>query len=279
VLNPNIVKLDTVYKSKYPQLGDKPYKALYDQCQTELVAKISQAQEQVAKQTEYFQQLAPQQAEAVKKLNDSVMPAVKSAIELCGRYVQTPISKDANEKARSQFNTDMMAYQNHKKQAVKTHPGILQTLYKSLKRDPEANTVAELEQVLLRWFEYCDSVFLGSQSNEIDPEGPPLPDSHHAGDKDNDEPPPADNGDDGAVDAAAVLADAIKNAKGDRKKVLEQEKHPVDITDNDDDPNNAKTWLFDSNGANGNECHIYVFDKDHKITSQKTSKGLCESPK
>lgn len=278
VLNPNLVKLETVYKSKFPQLGDKPYKVLYEQCQTELVAKIAQAQEQVTKQTEHFQQLAPQQTEAVKKLNDSVMPSVKSAIELCGRYVQTPISKDANEKIRNQFNTDMMAYQNHKKQAVKMHPGILQVHYKSFKRDPEANTVAELEQVLLRWFEYCDSVFLGSQSNEIDPEGPPLPDSHHAGDKDNDEPPPADTGDDGAADAAAVLADAIKNAKGDRKKVLEQEKHPVDITDNDDDPNNAKTWLFDSNGANGNECHIYVFDKEHKMTSQKTSKGLCEAP-
>jgi hypothetical protein len=279
VLNPNIVKLDSVYKSKYPQLGDKPYNALYEQCQTELVAKISQAQEQVAKQIEYFQQLAPQQAETVKKLNDSVMPAVKSAIELCGHYVQTPIPKEADEKARNQFNADLMAYQNHKKQALKTHPGILQTHYKSLKRDPEADTVAELDQVLLHWFEYCDSVFLESQSNEVDPEGPPLPDTHHAGDQGNDEPPPADDGDDGAADAAAALADAISNAKGDRKKVLEQEKHPVDITDNDDDPNNAKTWLFDSAGADGSECHIYVFDKDHKMISQKTTKGLCEPPK
>ncbi len=275
VLNPNIVKLDTVYKSKYPQLGDKPYNALYEQCQTELVAKISQAQEQVAKQTEHFQQLAPQQAEAVKKLNDSVMPVVKSAIELCGHYVQTPIPKDADEKTRNQFNSDLMTYQNHKKQAVKLHPGILQTHYKSLKHDPEANTVAEVEQVLLYWFEYCDSVFLGSQLNEIDPEGPPLPDS----DQSNDEPPPADDGDDGAADAAAALADAINNAKGDRKKILEQEKHPVDFTDNDDDLNNAKTWLFDSTGANGNECHIYVFDKDHKMISQKTTQGLCELPK
>ncbi len=279
VLNPSIVKLDTVYKSKYPQLGDKPYKALYEQCQTELVAKISQAQEQVAKQTEYFQNLAAQQADAVKKLTDSTVPIVNSAIELCGRYVQTPLSREADEKARNQFNADMMAYQNHKKQAIKTHPGILQMRYKSLKRDPEANTVAELEQVLLHWFEYCDSVFLGSQSNEIDPEGPPLPNDHNADNKDSDEPPPSDNDDDGAADAAAILADAIKSAQGDRKKILEQENHPADITDNDDDPNNAKTWLFDSNGANGSECHIYVFDKEHKMISQKTSKGLCELPK
>ncbi len=280
MLNPNIVKLETVYKSKYPQLGDKPYKVLYDQCQTELVAKISHAQEQVAKQSEHFQQLAPQQADTIKKLNDSVMPSVKSAIELCGRYVQTPLAKDAPEKVRNQFNADMMTYQNTKKHIIKTHPGILQTHYKSLKRDLEANTVAELDQVLLHWFEYCDSVFSGSQSNEIDPEGPPLPDQHTDSDKsDNDEPPPADNSDDGAADAAAALADAIKNAKGDRKKILEQEKHPVDITDNDDDPNNAKTWLFDSTGKDGSECHIYVFDKEHKITSQKTTKGLCEPPK
>lgn len=280
VLNPQIVKSDNVYKSKYPQLGDRPYKVLYEQCQTELVTKITQAQEQIAKQIEHFQSLAPQQADEIKKLTNSVMPMVKSAIELCGRYVQTPITKDANDKARNQFNADMMSYQNQRKQVVKTHPGILQSRFTSLKRDPEANTVAELEQVLLYWFDYCDGVFSGSQSNDIDPEGPPLPDDHHATkDKDqtdSDDQPPADDGDDGA--AADALADAIKNAQGDRKKILEQEKHLVDITDNDDSPNQAKTWLFDSSGANGSECHIYIFDKD-KLVSQKASKGLCEPPK
>jgi hypothetical protein len=281
VLNPQIVKSDSVYKSKYPQLGDKPYKVLYEQCQTELVAKITQSQELVAKQTEYFQSLAPQRADEIQKLTDSVMPAVKSAIELCGHYVQTPIAKDANDKVRNQFNADMMTYQNHKKQILKTHPGMLQWRYKSLKRDPEADTVAELEQVLLHWFDYCDGMFYGSQTDDIDPEGPPLPDDHRAAAKDqadNDDQPPLDDGDDGSADAAAALADAIQNAQGDRKKVLEQEQHLVDITDNDDAPNQAKTWLFDSSGANGSECRIYVFDKD-KLVSQKTSKGLCEPPK
>lgn len=289
VLNPQIVKADTVYKSKYPQLGDKPYKTLYEQCQTELVAKIAQAQDIVAKQIEHFQQLAPQQVAAVKKLDDSTMPNVKSAMELCKHYVQTPLPKDAPEKSRNQFNTDMAAYQNTKKQVLKVHPGILQLRFKSLKRDNEANTVAELEDVLLHWFEYCDNMFAGALSNEIDPEGPPLPDSHHSKDKEagkdkeGDDTPPAESAEDAAAAeaaSAAALADAIKNAKGDRKKALEQEKHLADITDKDDDPNNAKTWLFDSStGKDGSECHVYVFDKDHKLVSQKTTKGLCEPPK
>jgi|WetSurMetagenome_2_1015567.scaffolds.fasta_scaffold05936_5 hypothetical protein len=288
-LNPQIVKTDTVYKSKYPQLGDKPYKTLYEQCQTELVAKIAQAQEQVDKQSQYFQGVTYQQAESIKKLTDSVMPNVKSAMELCKHYVQTPLPKDAPEKTRNQFNADMATYQNTKKQIIKTHPGILQVRYKTLKRDNEANTVAELEDVLLHWFDYCDSMFSGAQSHEVDPEGPPLPDAHHnapkdkdSKEKDGDESPPADSAEDAAAAeaaSAAALEDAIKNAKGDRKKALEQEKHLADITDKDDDPNNAKTWLFDSTGKDGSECHTYIFDKDHKMTSQKNTKGLCEPPK
>lgn len=278
VLNPNIVKSETLYKSKYPQLGDRPYKVLYDQCQNDLVAKISYAQEQVGKRTEHFRNLALQQAEITKKLNDSVMPSVKSAIELCGRYVQTPLTKDVPDKVRNQFNADMMTYQHTKKHIIKTHPGILQLPYKSLKRDPEANTITELEQVLLHWFEYCDSVFLHSQSADIDAEGPPLPDQADHDQTDHHDSSPADS-DDNILDTAAVLAEAIKNAQGDRKKVLEQEQRLADLTDNDDDPANAKTWLFDNTGKDGSECHLYLFDKEHKIITQKITKGLCELPK
>ena len=277
VSDPQIVKSNAPYKPRNPQFGEKDYKTLYEQCETELVAKITATQTQVDQHVAQFQQTAAQRLEIVSKLTADVMPMVKSTMDLCAHYVQTPLPEEADDKARAQLNADTTTYQSQKKQIIKTHPGILQTPYKSLRYDTDAETTEEIEQALLYWFEYCDGLFVDTQSGDIDTEGPPLPNSDSArpAKENDDQPPPSD---DGADDAAAMLADAMNNAQGERKKVIEQEKRQPDFTDNDNDQYNASTWFFDSDTPNGSECHIYTFNKDHSIANQKTTKGLCEPP-
>jgi hypothetical protein len=281
ILNPQIVKSDALYKPKNAQFGEKDYKSLYGQCETELVAKITAAQPQVEQQVAQSQSAAAQRADLIKKLTAEVMPTVTLTLDLCTHYTQNPLPEDADDKARSQFNADANTYKNQKKQILSTHPGILQTPYKSLRRDFESDTVEEVDQVLLYWFEYCDGIFVTPQSEAaaLDTEGPPLPDDNAAPAKQPDDQPPPDNMDDGIDDSAAILDEAMKNAQGDRKKILEQQKRLPDFTDNDSDQYNAKTWFFDHDGDKGSECQTFIFDKNHSLSDQKTTKGLCEPPK
>jgi len=61
--------------------------------------------------------------------------------------------------------------------------------------------------------------------------------------------------------------------KADRLKTLEQEKRAPDYADNEDDRNNAKTWMYEN--EEGTECRIYTFKKDHTLANKKVVKDVC----
>jgi hypothetical protein len=77
-------------------------------------------------------------------------------------------------------------------------------------------------------------------------------------------------GSDGADEEFQAMRQALK---ADRLKTLEQEKRAPDYADNEDNRNNAKTWMYEN--EEGTECRIYTFKKDHTLANKKVVKDVC----
>jgi len=93
---------------------------------------------------------------------------------------------------------------------------------------------------------------------------------------DDEEPAPPVADDEAAAesDGADEEFQAMRKAlKADRLKTLEQEKRAPDYADNEDDRNNAKTWMYENEA--GTECRIYTFKKDHTLANKKVVKDVC----
>lgn len=87
---------------------------------------------------------------------------------------------------------------------------------------------------------------------------------------------PADDETDAGEDFAAsdddYLQELLAASQGDRKQILTQEKRAPDFMDNEEQPMQAKVWMYEK--EDGSECRVYRFKGD-KQASLKTNRGEC----
>jgi len=267
---------------------DKAFIEAYRVCEGELADKVSQAEAQV-KQRESDrkarQQEGLEQSNELMEKMDLAKGYVATAInQHCVSYLRAPTLKGEAVSPLYQ------QYQQAKQQAIETYPEIVKQFHQAVIIDPDSGDEQTVSKMVSSWFRYCDAKFTHQLENSEDSsvketvtvpsetEGPMLPPSSSTTAKGASKATPPvpqkenkelDNGEE--IDSEYQAA--LKSFKGDRLKVLNDEKRLPDfVNDEDNDLQKSSEWQYEDD----KKCNTYVFQGD-QLTKSKVTPGECES--
>ncbi len=268
------------YKGDF--FADKPFVEAYRICEGELPSKVSQAESQVQQKEsarKARQQALSEQSNALLEKIDLAKNYVASAINRhCANYLRAPTS------ASDAVSPLYQEYQQAKQQAIATYPEIVRQFHQVLITDPENGEEKTVSKTVGLWFKYCDAQFTHQPEKEEEPpakenpstaveaEGPMLPPaSPPVVEKTADAPEPSPENQEDEIDPDYQAA--LKYFKGDRLKVLTDEKRVPDFVDNEDnDLKKSNVWQYEDE----EKCTTYTF-QSNKLTKSKTTPGECDS--